>query len=271
MNPLRRANVVVAALAMLAVSTACDSVPKNSAASPTTSVTESTTSDGYVVPDLLRGATMVWSSDPGVDLLSTEGTLARASEESYAITLLLGLDYAYPGFAQSSNSRGGGGILGGRYQDDTGDGPFVGTVHGHIQQIIPIDGGFDVLSCVLAVGLDQQLDGKFIPSRLTGGEGAEQRARFTRTGDPTSVKVETPAPPSPDLLHWQAPLDDQFVGWQIEGFIDHDPATSGRGRCASWARSLYPDAPVDIPQDAYANDDPPPVEPAYPGWSDGAN
>lgn len=271
MKTPRRIPLLFAVLTTLIALSACSSVADDSTASVTTSVSPRLSSDGYEVPDRLRDVTMVWSAEPGVDLLSAEGTLIRASEESFVIGLMLGLDYAYLGFAKSSGSPGGGGILGG-FRDDTGQGPFAGTIHGHIQQIIPIVGGFDVLSCVLAVGLDRQIDGKYVPSRLTGGEGSEQRSRFVRTGEPATVTSPTPLPSaSPDLLHWQAPSGNEFIGWEIDGFIDLDSATSKNGRCIPWAKSLYPDAPVEIPRDAYARDTPPPVLPAYPGWPDSSN
>ena len=266
-----RHRILVAALAtMLIVVTACDSVADDSPAPEKTTVPSGPATESYVVPDQLRGATMVWSAEPGIDLLSTEGTLVRASEESFAIGLMIGLDYTYLGFANSSNSRGGGGLFGG-FEDDTGEGPYVGTIHGHIQKIVPTENGFDVLSCVLAVGLDKLVDGRFVPSRITEGDGGEQRSRFTRTGDLTAGPESLPSDPLPDRPHWQPPAVNEFSGWAIDGFVDLDPATAGSGRCVPWARSLHPEAPSVIPKDAYAKDTPPPVQPAYPGWPDPAS
>ena len=53
--------------------------------------------------------------------------------------------------------------------------------------------------------------------------------------------------------------------------VDQDPATSQNGRCVPWAKSLFPDAPVKIANDAYARDNPPPVQLACPGWPDNSN
>ncbi|MCZ4080278.1 hypothetical protein O1W68_20225 [Rhodococcus sp. H36-A4] len=223
----------------------------------------------YVVPNRIRDATMVWSTEPGIDLYSDEGTVTRAALESFAIGMMVGLDYTYLGFAASSKIPGGGRLYGG-FDDDTGRGPFVGTIHGHIQRIIPTDTGFDVISCLLSVGLDVLADGKYSPSRISNGEGAELRSRFFRTVAETS---EAPAPsrtatPESGERHWQAPTGNQFVDWGIDGFTDRDPSTSGSGRCVPWARSLYPDTTPVIARDAYANDNAPPVQPAYPGWPD---
>ncbi len=33
-------------------------------------------------------------------------------------------------------------------------------------------------------------------------------------------------------------VGDQFIGWEIDGFVDNDPTTAGGGRCVEWARSL---------------------------------
>lgn len=271
MRVLKWSRMFVAVLAMtLTVVTACDSAVDDRLALETTSVPRWPATDFYEVPDQLRDATMVWSAEPGIDLLSAEGTLVRASEESFAIGLMIGLDYTYLGFADNSNSRGGGGLFGG-FEDDTGEGPFAGTIHGHIQQIIPTEVGFDVLSCVLAVGLDKLVDGRFVPSRITEGDGGEQRSRFIRTGVLKSGPSSSPSVPASDRPNWQAPTGNEFRGWEIDGFVDIDPITSGTGRCVPWARSLYPDAPTVIPRDAYARATPPPVQPAHPGWPDGSN
>ena len=103
---------------------------------------------------------MVWSAEPGIDFFSVEGTLTRAAVESIAIGLMIGLDYTYLGFATSSNSPGGGRLYGG-FDDDTGQGPFAGTIQGRIQQILPTASGFDVVSCMVSVGLDVREDGKY--------------------------------------------------------------------------------------------------------------
>ncbi|MGK2884515.1 MAG: hypothetical protein ACSLE8_07020, partial [Rhodococcus sp. (in: high G+C Gram-positive bacteria)] len=105
--------------------------------------------------------------------------------------------------------------------------------------------------------------------RLADGDGTEMRSRFIRTSEPAMAPTSRPtSAPALDDIHWQAPTGNEFLGWEIEGLTDRDPSTSGNGRCVPWARSLYPDAPAVIPRDAYANDEPPPVLPAYPGWLD---
>ena len=269
----RRLRVATAVLlTILTAVTACGSPADNSSPREAMSTLRLPATDTYIVPDQIRDATMVWSAEPGVDLFSTEATLTRAAQESFSIGLMLGLDYTYQGFAASSQIAGGGRLYGG-FEDETGQGPFVGTIHGLIQRIIPTDSGFEVISCMLSVGLDVEVDGKFSPSGIAGGEGAELRSRFIRTGEPAKSRVM--AQPShssgSDDLHWQAPADNQFIGWEIDGFTDRDPSTSGSGRCAPWARSLYPDTTAVVPRDAYANDYPPPVQQAYPGWSDSSN
>lgn len=221
----------------------------------------------YEVPASIHDASMVWSAEPGVDLFSAEGALVRAAQESLFIGWMIGLDYTYIGFAASSDSDGGGGIYG-DFENDTGRGPFVGTIYGRIQQVIPTDTGFDVLACVLSAGLDVRVNGMYSPSGFAGGEGGELRSRFIRTAEPTNVQVTSPpsSTTEADDVHWQAPVGSQFVGWEIDGFADINPTTAKKGRCVPWARSLYPDAPRVITRDAYVRETPPPVQPAYPGW-----
>ena len=258
-------------LVVMVSATACDSVDEHKPAPAPSSTPTWPAVNVYEVPDQIRDATMVWSAEPGIDLFSDEGVVTRAAEESALIGLMAGLDYAYIGFASSSDSTVGP-VLG-DFEADTGRGPFAGTVHGHIQQIIPTETGFDAVLCVLSVGLDVLVDGKYSPSRIANGEGSELRTRFIRTGETVEAPARPPLPSTanPDDLHWQAPIGNEFRGWKIDGFTDRDPITSGNGRCTQWARSLYPDTTPVIPRDAYANEDPPPVQPAYPGWPDGSN
>lgn len=273
----RRVRMITAVLlTMLTAVAACDSAvdddDDDGSAPETTSMSRWPAINVYEVPDRVRDATMVWSAEPGIDLFSAEGTVIRAAGESLVIGLMVGLDYTYVGFAASSNSEAGGPLFS-LFRADTGQGPFVGTVHSLIQQIIPTDAGFDVLSCALSVGLDVLVDGKYSPSRLTNGDGQELRSRFVRTGDPITSPAapQSTSLPVGDALQWQAPVGNQFGGWEIDGFIDIDPVTSGKGRCAPWAQSLYPDAPRIITRDAYARGTPPPVQPAYPGWPYSSN
>lgn len=262
--------VGIVLLAVLATAiTACDSDTDGGTAPSSTSTPRSPVTDVYEVPDQLRDATMVWSADPEVDLFSTEGTLTRATQESIVIGMTTGLDYTYIGFAGSGNYKGGDSMYS-IFQSETGEGPFAGTVRGHIQQIVPNDVGFDAVTCVLSVGLDVLENDKYSPSLVTDVEGGELRIRFIRTGDQATTPT-SPAPssgPGPENLHWQAPAGNEFIGWEIDGFADTDPVTAGNGRCLSWARSLYPDASPIVSREAYANDNPPPVQPAYPGWPD---
>ena len=122
----------VAGLVLLVVmvsATACDSVDEHKPAPAPSSTPTWPAVNVYEVPDQIRDATMVWSAEPGIDLFSDEGVVTRAAEESALIGLMAGLDYAYIGFASSSDSTVGP-VLG-DFEADTGRGPFAGTVHGH--------------------------------------------------------------------------------------------------------------------------------------------
>jgi hypothetical protein len=267
----------VAAVLVLMVVTvpACESVVEHDDASraTSTSTSPSSGSDIYEVPDQLRDATVVWSAEPEVDLFSVEGTLIRAAQESIIIGIAVGLDYTYPGFAVSGNYLGGDSIYS-PFRSATGDGPFAGSVHSRIQQVIPISNGFEALTCVLSIGLDVLENGRYSPSLLADVAGGELRIRFIRNDDQTTTAAAPPPRPSipgPEKFTWQAPTDNRFVGWQIDGFADVEPATAESGRCDAWARSLYPDTEPIASREAYARDNPPPVEPAYPGWPDSTN
>ncbi|ORI21115.1 hypothetical protein [Rhodococcus sp. 1168] len=270
----RRIRTVIAVLlTILTAGAACGSPVEDSSIQQTSSTSRSSSgSDVYEVPDQLRDATMVWSAEPEVDLFSAEGTLTRAAQESIAIGATVGLDYTYRGFAASGNYKGGDSIYS-IFQSATGDGPFAGTIHSRIQKVNPSDNGFEALTCVLSIGLDVLENGKYSPSLLTNIAGEELRIRFIRTGDKTTTARES-MPSSiqeSENLHWQAPTDNRFAGWEIDGFADVEPGTAESGRCVPWARSLYPDVEPIVSREAYARDNPPPVQPAYPGWPDSAS
>ena len=177
----------VAAVLVLMMGTvpACASVVEHGDASRATSTSTSVSSgsDIYEAPDQLRDATVVWSAEPEVDLFSVEGTLIRAAQESIIIGITVGLDYTYPGFAVSGNYFGGDSIYS-PFRSATGDGPFAGSVHSRIQQVIPISNGFEALTCVLSTGLDVLENGRYSPSLLTDVAGGELRIRFIRNDDP---------------------------------------------------------------------------------------
>lgn len=222
-------------------------------------------SEVYEAPAQMRDATVVWSAESGIDLFSPESTLVRASHEASAIASLVGFNYTYPGFSEASTVKVGGKDR--SLEDETGRGPFVGTIHSRIMAITPTTSGFDSLTCVLSVGLDELRDGKYSPSKYVAhGHGSPIRTHYTRTAQPSAPTPATTNPiPDPDRLHWQAPTGNEFNGWTFEGIFERD-REAVEDLCTAWAQSIFPNAPEIIAQDAYARDSPPPSQPADPGW-----
>lgn len=263
---------VVAISLMLA---GCGASDEDERASATSTAQHPSQMDPYTVSERIRGATIVWSAEPEIDLFSTEGILIRANIESSIIARLVGRGYTYPGFDPSIEAST-------TYInfDPTGQlrkvilGNLSGTAHARIQSITETESGFESVVCIADHGLKESRDGKYYPSGLALDHGSAIRSYYTRssrtTDRPSAPTTKHPTrstapPPEKDMMSWQAPSENYFSGWRIGTFAETDGKLDP-DRCAPWTLSIYPDAPLATSYEA--QDAPPVVLPAYPGWPD---
>jgi hypothetical protein len=205
----------------------------------------------YQSPEAVRDATIVWSSEPGVDLHSGEAALARAGFEAHYVGQRAGLNNTYPGFSQAISQ-----MIQSELRTTYGQFAVLGTLRAHIQAIHGESRNFVADICIL--GQTARLeDGKYW--------SWSARAGATRiSADAQSEEARLPVAPvaiGPAERTWQAPTYNLFKGWSIDfpyGSVPDDRS------CDPWALSVDPNLPE--PPVKYERSAPPPVLPAFPGW-----
>jgi len=212
----------------------------------------------YRPPEQIRGATVVWSAEPGVYLQDEHGTLVRAAEEARFVARYVGIENSYPGFAAALNPASAGMITPLR------DRQPVGTLRAHVLSITPTDTGFEAAVCTERSELAEKWpDGRYHFTKTTE---IESLVRFARTVAPADAIEPAAADAAADSKHtssqrqWQSPATDLFTGsgWTVD--FAADPAGT-RQRCQAWGRSIQTER-----ADSDTSNTPPSVLPALPGW-----
>jgi len=226
---------------------------------------------------------VVWSAEPGIDLLTGPAVVVRAYMESVSLAEFEGdIGYVYPGFtrAVAPNAPEG-------QPDSTRDrwpntehprrDRIVGTGRYHILRIDTA--GRQVTAVVCGYGYGEALDlgnGAYgWKSNLTATDLASGIAlRWVAMTAP----AETPTPPLPPQKGpAPAPVDDVFGGWQVNGYITADPAMKRNLNPAEWpsevadGQACVDKAPDPVDRRLYLlNGVHPrsdfPTLPPYPGW-----
>ncbi|GGC74119.1 hypothetical protein GCM10011410_29160 [Hoyosella rhizosphaerae] len=172
----------------------------------------------------------VWSAVPDLDLLSREAALARAVEEARNISLFVGDEVSFPGYAQMLRNSGEGVSAHGR-ADNTWR--SFGVFYAKLLSITPVGDGFRAEYC-----------------RDTRSVDASYNAGGWRTPlGPVSwwaVEFEPVAQSAfevlPEPSGRRVPNYDVFAGWRMTKPVESEIAHQ---RCVDWQWELYPDAQVD--------------------------
>ncbi|MGX6512125.1 hypothetical protein [Rhodococcus sp. SJ-2] len=242
---------------------ACGTTNTTPPETPTT--TESTSPDNYSVPESRRHSTLIWSSEPGIDLFSEEATLARAAIEANEIALANPLTDSYPGFSRAIDQQ---------TKDQYLEFPPIttqhfGTAYFHIMRIEPTDTGFIAHTCHQTSNVAvKNADGRYSRSVTTGDFNLKFVFERTPTDTPpTALQPTEPTatPPTDDTgqPQWQAPTYDVFTGWNIN--IDGSSGRDHTHACRQWGHQYAPDA-IENDYFVLTTDTPPDTLPAYPGW-----
>ncbi|MFZ2526312.1 MAG: hypothetical protein WAX14_01470 [Rhodococcus sp. (in: high G+C Gram-positive bacteria)] len=259
----------IATIALLTTITAISACsPTDTTATPasaTSTATITTTPGDYRVPDNMRNSTVVWSAEPGIDLLGEYGTLTRGAVEANDVALGGGLDASYPGYARAIDRK----TVDLYTQLGSDDAITHGTAYYHIRGIEPTDNGFIAHTCEQISDIAYTArDGRYV--RFVDGGDMASKIAFERTEPPPGTGSRpTPTAPGPDPVgetgrpQWQAPTYDVFAGWNIirGGWTRPGHTLS----CRPWGQQFATDAP-DYGTATIRSDAPPDTLPAYPGW-----
>ncbi|MGX6512126.1 hypothetical protein [Rhodococcus sp. SJ-2] len=248
--------------------TACNSGPVAVPGAPRSEIPGtggSSTPATYSVPENLLNSTLIWSSEPGIDLFSEEATLTRAAIEANVIALAGSSADSYPGFDRAIDQE-----TRSQYAElSRGTAEQVGTGRYHIARIELTDTGFIAHTCRQNANVAaKNSDGRYSSSVTTGEHNP--RFVFERTPTdtpPTALQPTEPTatPPTDDTgqPQWQAPTYDVFTGWNIN--IDGSSGRDHTHACRQWGHQYAPDA-IENDYFVLTTDTPPDTLPAYPGW-----
>ncbi|MCK0092563.1 hypothetical protein HCA61_18970 [Rhodococcus sp. HNM0563] len=231
--------------------------------SESSSTSVPSTSGPYRVPDTRLTSTIVWSAEPGIDLFSTEATLARAAIEANEIALANSVTDSYRGFARAIDQE---------TKDQYDEFPplntqHFGTAYFHIMRIEPTETGFIAHSCHQTSNVAvRNTDDHYSRSVTTGGPNLKfvlQRTSNVTPVPPSIGSTSTPPVNENGNPQWQAPTYDVFTGWNIN--IDGSSGRDHTQACRQWGHQYAPDA-IQNEYFIVTSDTPPETLPAYPGW-----
>uniref|UniRef100_UPI0024589240 hypothetical protein n=1 Tax=Nocardia wallacei TaxID=480035 RepID=UPI0024589240 len=281
--PRRRRALVLGLVSVTAIATAscADDQPESSSAQKPYP---------YTAPSALQEATSVWSAEPGLDLLSDQGLLARGAAESEFIANATKPDKAYWGF-QWVPVKDDGRNVGKALNSNLQDANLVGTLHWRLMSLTSRKGGFDAEVCLQMRGASARFPVVHDPGKnnyVTWTVGSIQKTRIEFRSSKRTKAIPEPAlrqtapvaPDSQDALRWQGPSVDIFDGWQLSitnalNVVDSDPAETAQ--CRAWGYTLFPPPSAEDESKARMGAslgggmhsvrmERPVTLPAYPGW-----
>ena len=226
---------------------------------------------------LLADYRVVWSAEPGIDLLTEPAVVVRAYEESAIGGLTSGsADFLYPGFDHAVPRDAPPPAPKWPVAEKPAAYPQVGTDRYHILRIEPSGANVIVVYCDWAYGIAEDLGGgkygAHSPSEPPAYDGVFA-GWFLLTPPPNG---STPLPPQKGPA--PAPADDVFGGWRVAQRL---PGLPGDTRVpAEWptmiddvntCEATAPDPPerrLSLTHGTHARSDFPTL-PAFPGWPAG--
>lgn len=241
----------------------------------------------YTAPSAIADATNVWTAEPGFDLLSDQGVLARGAMESeFIANATERTDDAYWGFQQAL-AKDDGRNVGRALSDNLKHATLVGTLHWRLMSLAPAKGGFEAFACVQLRGAAAKFPVIQSPGDVhyvtwPVGSTHSTRVVFTtekRNGSAPAPLARPTTPPSPDASNtsrWQGPSINIFNGWRLN-ITNSAPADADR--CNSWGYTLYPPPsdqdrqlaelgrPLGGGMHSVRIPTPPPTLPNSPGWT----
>lgn len=226
---------------------------------------------------------VVWSADPGIDLLTGAAVVVRAYIESVYLAETLGdIGYVYPGFTRAVAPNAAEGQPDStrdrrpNTEHPSGD-RIVGTGRYHILRMDTA--GRQVTAVICGWGYEAGLD---LGNGTYGSRGNVPAAdpaygtvlRWVAMTAPPEL-MTPPLPPQKGPA--AAPVDDVFGSWRVNGYLTADPAMKDNLNPGEWpseladAKTCVDKAPDPFERRLYLlNGAHPrsdfPTLPPYPGW-----
>lgn len=229
---------------------------------------------------------VVWSAEPGIDLLTGAAVAVRAYVESVVVAETGGdIGYAYPGFTRAVPPNAPEGQPdSARDRRPNTEHPLtdrvVGTGRYHILRID--SAGRQVTAVVCGWGYGEALDlGNGTYGSKNTAPATDPAAGLALRWVRMTAPEHSPSPTTPPLPPQQgpapAPADDVFGSWRIDGYLTADPTMKTNLDAAEWpsesadAQSCVDRAPdplerrLHLLNGAHPRADFPTLPP-YPGW-----
>lgn len=226
---------------------------------------------------------VVWSAEPGIDLLTGAAVVVRAYIESVYVAETAGdIGYVYPGFTRAvAPNAPEGQPDSSRDRRPNTEHPrrdrLVGTGRYHILRIDTVGRQVTAAVCGWGYGAALDLGNGMYGSRSDLPATGPAAGTVLRWVAMTAPRASPTPPLPPQKGPAAAPVDDVFGSWQINGYLTADPALQNNLDPAEWpseladARTCVDKAPDPLQRRLYLlNGAHPradfPTLPPHPGW-----
>jgi hypothetical protein len=174
-------------------------------------------------PQDLRNFSIVWTGEPGIDLVTGPAVPVRAYLESFLLGELTGDEkYLYPGFSDAVEDKWRPG--------DSGAGPWVGTETNHLLSLEYSGSDVTAIGCMYTYNAaSPHGDDKYEAQAVPPGAPEAGIIAFKVT---LSAPSESSGPGEPQQGPARAPSDDVFGGYKVSGY--YGGYFSAKGADAIW-------------------------------------
>jgi hypothetical protein len=175
-------------------------------------------------PQDLRNFSIVWTAEPGIDLVTGPTVPVRAYVESFLLGELTGDEkYLYPGFTGAVEDKwrpAGSGVTG----------SWIGTQTNHLLSLEHSGGNVNAIGCMYTYdAASPHGDDKYESQAVPPGAPEAGITAFKVT---LSAPSETPGPGEPQQGPARTPFDDVFGGYKVTGYFGG--YFSAKGADAIW-------------------------------------
>ncbi|MFC9999359.1 hypothetical protein [Nocardia sp. NPDC127526] len=222
--------------------------------------------------------TFRWSAADPIDQATPEAVFVRAFAEAKRLSMAVGSDLSYPGYARAVAPVDWLRVPeGGEYPPGATRGDWVlrwaGTFHARILRIDTGPESFTAAYCLDFDGVAVSGDGgatyRWVRTGFGGAPPTGWPIWLTARIDPATAQPSSPST-STTARTDRAPNYNAFEGWQVTTAWGPSPRTPDEAalaqNCTTWARDNQRVDVLGTRQDGAPANPPPAPEPPFPGW-----